>query len=74
MTPNQILGRGTNCLGFQFHLEMTPALFEELVWDSEEFFRDCGLVPGPLIDEARQVLPEIEPAAREVFRRWAAML
>lgn len=74
MTPNQILSRGTNCLGFQFHLEMTPMLFEELVWDSEEFFRDCGLAPGPLINEAREVLPEIEPAAREVFRRWAAML
>lgn len=71
MTPNQILRCGPKSIGFQFHLEMTPALFEELVWDSEDFFRESGLLPGSLIEEARQVLPDLEPGAREVFRRWA---
>ncbi len=74
LTPHQILRRGTNALGFQFHLEMTPPLFEELVWDSEAFFRDEGLSPEALIREAREVLPALEPSAREVFRRWAALI
>ena len=71
LTPHQILRCGPNGLGFQFHLEMTPPLFEELVWDSEAFFRDAGLSPDALIREAREVLPGLEPSAREVFRRWA---
>lgn len=74
LTPNQILRVGPNCLGFQFHLEMTPPLFEELVRDSEDFFHDCGLDPEALIQESREVLPRLVPAAREVFRRWAATL
>ena len=74
LTPHQILRCGLRTLGFQFHLEMTPLLFEELVWDSEDFFRDAGLPPESLIQEAREVLPELEPAAREVFRRWAALI
>lgn len=74
MTPHQILRCGTNGLGFQFHLEMTPSLFEELVWDSEAFFRDGGLSPEALIQEAWEVLPALEPSAREVFRRWAALI
>ena len=74
LTPHQILRRGPNCFGFQFHLEMTPLLFEELVWDSEAFFRDGGLSPEALIQEAREVLPGLEPCAREVFRRWAALI
>ena len=53
---------------------MTPALFEELVWDSEEFFRDAGLSPEALIHEAREVLPKVEALAREVFRRWSSLL
>jgi GMP synthase (glutamine-hydrolysing) len=74
LTPHQILRCGSNGLAFQFHLEMTPPLFEELVWDSEEFFRDAGLSPEALIREAREVLPALEPSAREVFRRWAAWI
>lgn len=74
LTPNQILRHGPKCLGFQFHLEMTAPLFEELVQDSEGFFRDCGLPMDALIREAGEKLPLLEPAAREVFRRWAALL
>lgn len=74
LTQNQILRCGPKCLGFQFHLEMTPRLFEELVWDAEDFFRECGLAPDALILEAREVLPRLEPMAREVFSRWAALI
>jgi GMP synthase-like glutamine amidotransferase len=72
ITPHQIFRFGPRCIGFQFHLEMTPTLFEELVWDSEEFFRDAGISPEAMIQVAREVLPTIEAPAREVFRRWAA--
>ena len=74
MTPHQILRCGPRCIGFQFHLEMTPELFEELVWDSEEFFRDAGFSPEALIQEAHEVLPRVEAPAREVFRRWASLI
>jgi GMP synthase-like glutamine amidotransferase len=74
LTPHQILRHGPKCLGFQFHLEMTPSLFEELVWDAEDFFHGCSLAPEALIQEAREVLPRLEPAAREVFRRWAVLI
>lgn len=73
MTPHQIIRYGKNCVGFQFHLEMNPALFEELVVDAREDFSD-QVVAEALIHEARQVLPPLESHAREVFRRWAAFL
>ena len=74
MTPHQIIRYGKKGFGFQFHLEMTPALFEELVMDAREDFSDAHIDGEALIHEARQVLPALEPHAREVFRRWAALL
>lgn len=74
LTPNQMFRHGTNCYGFQFHLEMTPALFEELVIDSRDYLVDAGVDPLGLIREAGQVLPLLEPSARAVFRAWAGFL
>lgn len=74
LTPNQMFRYGKTCYGFQFHLEMTPALFEELVWDSEEYLVDSGAMPEELIREAREVLPLLEPRARAAFKRWAEFL
>jgi len=74
MTPHQIIRYGKKAFGFQFHLEMTPALFEELVWDAREDFSDAQIDAEALIHEARQVLPALEPHAREVFRRWTSLL
>ena len=74
MTPHQILRYGKNAYGFQFHLEMTPPLFEELVLDAREDFSDARIDGAALIHEARKVLPSLEPHAREVFRRWATLL
>jgi hypothetical protein len=53
---------------------MTPALFEELVRDSEDYLVDSGAVPDELIREAREVLPLLEPSARAAFKKWAGFL
>ena len=74
LTPNQMFRYGKTCYGFQFHLEMTPALFEELVWDSEEYLVDSGAMPEELIREAREVLPLLVPSARAALKRWAEFL
>jgi GMP synthase-like glutamine amidotransferase len=74
LTPNQSFRYGKNCYGFQFHLEMTPPLFEELVWDSEEYLVGSGHEPTALIRESKEVLPGLEPHARGFFQRWAALL
>jgi GMP synthase-like glutamine amidotransferase len=65
---------GPNCYGFQFHLEMTPALFEELVWDSQDYLVDSGVEPRALIREACEVLPLLEKSARAVFKKWTEFL
>ena len=74
MTPNQLFRVGGNVYGFQFHPEMTPALFEELVLDEEEWFLSERLDAGALIAEAAEALPILEPAARAFFREWAGLV
>jgi len=74
LTRNQMFRYGPNCYGFQFHLEMTTALFEELVWDSQEHLVDSGVEPGALIREACEVLPLLEKSARAVFKKWTDFL
>ena len=74
LTPNQMFRHGQTCYGFQFHLEMTLALFEELVRDSEDYLVDSGAVPDELIREAREVLPLLEQSARAAFKKWAGFL
>jgi len=74
LTPNQMFRYGANCYGFQFHLEMTPALFEELVWDSGDYLVDSRVEPRALIREAYEVLPLLEKSARAVFKKWTEFL
>jgi GMP synthase (glutamine-hydrolysing) len=74
LTPNQMFRYGRSCYGFQFHLEMTPALFEELVWDSPDYLIDSGVDPQDLIRQAREVLPDLEKYARAAFKKWTEFL
>ena len=74
LTPHQAFRYGRSCYGFQFHLEMTPSLFEELVWDSQDYLVDSGVEPEMLILEAYDVLPLLEKSARAAFTRWAELL
>lgn len=74
MTPNQMFRVGTKIYGFQFHPEMTPYLFEELVRDEEEWFRGEGINAAALISEATAVLQPLEQCAREFFQGWANLV
>jgi len=74
LTPNQMFRYGRSCYGFQFHLEMTPALFVELVWDSPDYLIDSGVDPQDLICQAREVLPGLEKYARAAFKKWTEFL
>ena len=73
-TRHQMFRFGECCYGFQFHPEMTAALYGELVRDEEEWFRTEGLDAGALVREAGEVLPALEPFARAFFQAWARLL
>ncbi len=74
LTPNQLFRYGRGLYGLQFHLEMTPEIFEEMVVDSEDYLREAGADPQALTAQAREVLPPLRETAEMVFSRWAAML
>ena len=74
LTSNQIFHYSPKVYAFQFHLEMTPALFEELVRDSENYLVGEGVETESLIREAYEVLPLLEKSARAFFAKWASLL
>lgn len=74
LTQNQIFRYGCGLYGLQFHLEMTPELFEEMLVDSEAYLTESGADPQKLREEAWRVLPPLRETAGKVFSRWAAML
>lgn len=74
MTPNQLFRYGRGLYGLQFHLEMTPEIFEEMVEDSRADLIEMGADPDRLREEAWRFLPPLRETAESVFMRWAAML
>jgi GMP synthase (glutamine-hydrolysing) len=74
LTAHQMFRVGSGCYGFQFHPEMTAALYEELVRDEMEWFRIEGLDADSLVREAAQVLPALEPSVKAFFKGWAGIL
>ncbi len=73
-TPNQLFRYGHALYGFQFHLEMTPDLLDELVEDSRDYLQDSGVNPDAMRREGRECLPRLRETAETVFSRWAEML
>ncbi|MCX7868407.1 MAG: gamma-glutamyl-gamma-aminobutyrate hydrolase family protein [Terrimicrobiaceae bacterium] len=74
LTPHQAFRYGAHLYGFQFHLEMTLEIFEEMVKESQEELAGRGCEPGQLLLHARQHLPPLQPVAETVFSRWADFL
>jgi hypothetical protein len=74
MTANQAFRFGRGFYGFQFHPEMTPVLFRELVDDARDFFDGSGMDADALVRESAAVLPPLEPCVRAAFRAWAEFL
>lgn len=73
-TPNQLFRYGHALYGFQFHLEMTPDLLDELVEDSRDYLQESGVNPEAMRREGRECLPRLREMAETVFGRWAEML
>lgn len=74
LTPNQLFRYGCGLYGLQFHLEMTPEIFEEMVADSRDYLTEAGANPEQLKQEARRFLPALRETAEKVFSRWASIL
>jgi GMP synthase (glutamine-hydrolysing) len=74
LTPNQLFRYGCGLYGLQFHLEMTPEIFEEMLVGSDDYLLAAGADPDQLRQEAWKFLPPLRETADKVFSRWAAML
>ena len=74
MTPNQLFRYGCGLYGLQFHLEMTPEIFEEMLVGSDVALTAAGADPVQLRQDAWKFLPPLRETAGKVFSRWAAML
>jgi len=74
MTQNQLFRYGRGLYGLQFHLEMTPEIFEEMIADSRDDLTASGADPDYLRAEAWRILPPLRETAETVFSRWATML
>lgn len=74
LTLNQMFRYGHALYGLQFHLEMTPELFDELVDDGVDYIKDAGLDPDTLKRQGHECLPTVQDLAGTVFTRWANLL
>jgi len=74
MTPNQLFRYGHSMYGLQFHLEMTPAVLDEMIEDSRDYLLGAGVDPEALRQQGCEQLPRLEEAATGVFTRWAELL
>jgi len=73
LTQNQAFRYGRATYAFQFHLEMTPALFQVLVDDGADDLIANGVDLEALKKEAFRVLPSLRDTALEFFKAWAKM-
>jgi GMP synthase (glutamine-hydrolysing) len=73
-TPNQLFRYGHAMYGFQFHLEMTPDLLDELVEDAADYLADSGVNPETMRRDGRRYLPSLRATAETVFGRWTEFL
>jgi len=74
LTQNQLFRYGCGLYGLQFHLEMTPEIFEEMLVGSDNYLIAAGADPDQLRQDAWKFLPPLRGTAEKVFSRWAAML
>jgi hypothetical protein len=74
LSQDQIFRYGCGLYGLQFHLEMTPEIFEEMLVGSDDYLAGAGTDPEQLRSDARRFLPPLRETAEKVFSRWAALL
>jgi len=74
LTPNQLFAWKNRVYGFQFHLEMTPDILEEMVEDSMADLAAIGVDGRSLAEAGHRSLPGTASFARSVFQRWFALV
>jgi GMP synthase (glutamine-hydrolysing) len=74
LTPNQLFRYGHALYGLQFHLEMTPRLFEEAMARAHGLLEESGVDADLIWRQGQQFLPVVRETASTVFSRWAEML
>ena len=74
ITPNQLFRVGPNIHGFQFHLEIDQPTLTRMVIPDDGYLASNGVDPEAFMRAAANELPVVEPVARTVFTRWAALL
>jgi GMP synthase (glutamine-hydrolysing) len=74
LTKNQLFRYGHALYGLQFHLEMTPGLFEEAVARAYCHLVESGIDADSIWQQGQEFLPVLRETASTVFSRWAEML
>jgi GMP synthase (glutamine-hydrolysing) len=74
LTRNQLFRYGHALYGLQFHLEMTPGLFEEAVARGYGLLVESGIDADSIWQQGQEFLPVLRETASTVFSRWAEML
>ena len=74
LTRNQLFRYGHALYGLQFHLEMTPGLFEEAVARAYGLLIESGVDADWIWQQGQECLPDLRETASTVFARWAEML
>ncbi len=74
LTQNQLFRYGHALYGLQFHLEMTPGLFEEAVARAYGHLVEAGIDADSIWQQGQEFLPVLRETASTVFSRWAEML
>jgi GMP synthase-like glutamine amidotransferase len=70
ITPNQLMRIGTNMYGVQFHLEIDYPVLRAMVETDEGWLEAHGVDPDAFLEDAEKMIPQLEPIARGVLRRW----
>jgi GMP synthase (glutamine-hydrolysing) len=74
VSEHQAFRVGSRVYGLLFHLEMTPELLRDMVQSDLDALAAEGVDGQMMLSRADELCAVLRPAAREVFRRWIALL
>lgn len=73
-TSIQAYRYGRNAYGFLFHMEVTPAMIEEMVATFGDELREAKVDGAEILRKAPDYLPRLQAIGRSVFQRWASLV
>jgi GMP synthase-like glutamine amidotransferase len=74
LTAQQLFRLDRALYGLQFHLEIDLPMLREMIATDADALCGHGVDPEAFLAEAERHLPALEPIARTIFTRWAALL